>query len=113
MPRRIEFDAEVIRAAVQRTVDRTSLRHAADEIGISKSGLDTFLKGRTPYSRTRALLVAWSLRQRAPEQPVTPSEVDAAIAVLELYIQGVGSDAARRRRVREVTKRLFEAPGES
>lgn len=109
MPAKLDFDAPAIRAAVKQQVDRTSLRATADEIGVSKSGLDSFLKGRNPYSRTRTRLLAWWVRNRGPKQAsVTPAEVDAAIAILESYMQAVGSDEVRRRRVREVTRRLFE-----
>lgn len=109
MSGRPEFDVATVRAVMQHRVDQTSLRAVADEAGMSKSGLDSFLRGRTPYSRTRARLIAWWVRQRDPKQAsVSPAEVDAAIAVLEVYMHSVGSDAARRKRVREVTRRLFE-----
>lgn len=112
MPSKPAFDVAAIRKLVRKRVDETSLRSVADEIGVSKSGLDSFLKGREPYSRTRTRLNAWYLRERNAPGGVTPADVDAAIAVLERYMSSASADAARRRRVREVTERLFKA-GES
>lgn len=114
MPGERIFDAAAIRKLAQRRVDESSLRAMAEEIGISKSGLDHFLKGHEPYSRTRAKLIAWSIAQQRPDaQAIRPEEVDAAIALLERYMRAVGSDAARDKRVREVTARLFHAETKS
>src|SRR6185503_8891746 len=113
MPGRPQFDTTAIRRLVQRRVDDTSLRAVADEIGVSKSGLDSFLRGREPYQKTRLKLTAWFMRQRPPDSSsVRPAEVDAAIALLERYIQSVGTDAIRQRRVREVASRLFADTGD-
>lgn len=110
MPSEVKFDAGAIRKLAQRRVANASLRAVADEIGVSKSGLDHFLKGREPYSKTRAKLVAWYARQQRPDgTPIRPDEVDAAIALLERYMESTGSDTAREKRVREVTQRLFRA----
>ena len=110
MPSKPRFDTAGLRKLVRQRVDESSLRFVADEIGVSKSGLDSFLKGREPYSRTRAKLAAWSVRQRHPGIGAIPrEEVEAAIAVLERYVQSVGSKAGRERRVREVAARLTRA----
>jgi hypothetical protein len=110
MPGKVRFDAAGIRKLVREAVARSSLRAVADEIGVSKSGLDSFLKGREPYSRTRVKLAAWQLRRSQPDHgTVRREDVDAAIALLEVYIQSVGTAAVRRKRVREVADRLFSS----
>src|SRR5438045_3005658 len=110
MPSEIRFDVATARKLAQHRVNETSLRAVADEIGLSKSGLDHFLKGRQPYSRTRAKLAAWVTRNRHPDaSSIRPEAVDAAIALLERYIHSVGSASVRDKRVREVTAKLFHA----
>lgn len=110
MPAKPRFDTAAVRRLVRHRVDQTSLRAVADEIGVSKSGLDSFLQGREPYSKTRLKLTAWFMRQRHPDgAPISAAEVDAAIALLERYMQSVGTEAVREKRVREVTERLFRA----
>jgi hypothetical protein len=109
MAGKIVFDGPAIRKLVQQRVDASSLRDVADDIGLSKSGLDSFLKGRDPYSRNRARLATWYARQTHPvSRSVDRREVDAAIALLERYFES-GSETVRDRRVREVAERLFKA----
>ncbi len=113
MPGKPQIDVTAVRRLVKDRVGGASLRAVADEIGMSKSGLDSFIKGRSPYSGTRTKLFAWFVHHRHPEALVAPDEVDAAITLLERYIQSVGSETARQRRVREVTDRLFHAESTS
>src|SRR5947199_7662880 len=108
MPSEVRFDVAAARKLAQQRVDETSLRAVAEDIGLSKSGLDDFLRGRRPYSTTRAKLAAWMVRNRHPDAASIKSDsVDAAIALLERYIHSVGSDSVREKRVREVTAKLF------
>jgi hypothetical protein len=110
MPGKPQIDIAAVRTLVRDRVADSSLRAVADEIGMSKSGLDSFIKGRTPYSGTRPKLFAWYVHNRHPDSgSVAPDEVDAAITLLERYMQSVGSEAVRQRRVREVADRLFRA----
>ena len=110
MPSELTFDISEIRGLAKACVNESSLRAVADDIGISKSGLDHFLKGRSPYAATRAKLIAWSLRQHsAAGKAVRPEDVDAAIALLERYLSSAGTPSSRERRVREVSSRLFRA----
>lgn len=51
-----------LRAAVQERVERTSLRGAAREIGMSPTGLKKFLDGNMPYTKTIHRLRNWYLR---------------------------------------------------
>ena len=113
MPSKIRLDVAAIRKLATQRVGRSSLRSVADEIGISKSGLDSFVKGREPYSKTRAKLAAWYARERQRDQDFRPEDVDAAIAVLAHYIQGVGRESVREGRVREVAERLFQTESPS
>lgn len=57
----------VLRAAVQREVDRSSLRQAAREIGLSPNGLRNFLIGAAPRTSTRIRLERWLTRRGAGE----------------------------------------------
>jgi len=108
MPGKPAFDVGAMRKFAQARVDSSSLRAVADEIGISKSGLDHFLKGRNPYSRTRTKMFAWFAQHRG-SAPITTDDVDAAIALLDAYVSTAANDAVRQRRVREVTRRLFRS----
>ena len=49
----------VVRDAIRQRVDETSLRDIADEVGMSWSGLKSFLDGGSPQRRTREMLVRW------------------------------------------------------
>ena len=42
MPGKPRFDAEVLRKLVRQRVDESSLRFVAEEIGITKGGLESF-----------------------------------------------------------------------
>jgi hypothetical protein len=108
MPSKPYFDTDAVRRLAAARVDESSLRAVADEIGLSKSGLDHFLKGREPYAKTRVKLAAWLMRQKHPtSDSIRAGEVDAAIALLDRYMNSVGTDTVRDRRVREVADRLF------
>lgn len=76
-------------------------------MGISKSGLDSFLKGCDPYTRTGTKLMTWYARERhTAANAIGRDDVDAAIAVLALYISGVGGTSAREGRIREIAAQL-------
>jgi hypothetical protein len=106
MPSRPRFDADAVRVLVRERVEATTMRAVADEIGISRGGLESFLDGGRPYSRTRLALAAWQLRQGHPNGTVTREEMDAAMAIFERFVEAGGTPAIRAKRVREVTERL-------
>jgi hypothetical protein len=106
MPDRPRFDTDAVRALVRQRVAASSLREVAEEIGITRGGLESFLKGRDPYSKNRLRLAAWRLRQQQAGDGVRRQDVDAALALIEQYINSAGTKAGRARRVREVTARL-------
>jgi hypothetical protein len=109
MPGKVRFDTAAVRALAAQRVAVSSIRSVAEEIGVSKSGLESLLMGREPYSKTRVKLAAWYQRQRAGgETDVSPKDVDAAIAVIARYVQAGSTPAARERRERTVRERLRE-----
>jgi hypothetical protein len=110
MPGKPRFDTTALRRLVRQRVDQSSLRAVADEIGVSKSGLDSFLRGREPYSKTRLKFTAWYMRQKHPDGgAISRAEIDAAMALIERYLDAVGTDSVREKRVREVADRLFRS----
>ncbi|HEX2080021.1 MAG TPA: hypothetical protein VHG08_20045 [Longimicrobium sp.] len=63
-----------LRAAVAERVERTSLRSAAREIGMSPTGLKKFLDGNMPYTKTIHRLRAWYVHHAADRQEETSGE---------------------------------------
>lgn len=62
-----EEEIAAFRAAAQQLTDDTSLRQAAQEIGLSWSGLRTFLAGTNPYGPTLKKLREWYWRTHEDE----------------------------------------------
>lgn len=94
----------VLREAAQRRVDDTSLRTAAAEIGVSYSGLRTFLKGTEPYAPTLAKLRAW-YAQTVEGRAMTPERARAMLAAL---VEPLPPER-REEAVRELVARLLES----
>ena len=70
-----------LRAAVSYSVSATSLRHVAREVGMSPTGLQKFLSGAQPFSKTRKKLALWYARSgQAPDR-------HSALAALEVLVQ--------------------------
>lgn len=99
----------VLREAAQRRVDETSLRTAAAEIGVSYSGLRTFLKGTDPYAPTLAKLRAW-YAQTEEGRAMTPERVQA---VLESLLEPIPLELRREvlRDLVEILERAYRAVG--
>jgi hypothetical protein len=53
-----------LRNAIILRVQATSLRSVARQVGMSPSGLDKFLSGGTPYTKSRRKLFDWLHRER-------------------------------------------------
>jgi hypothetical protein len=107
MPGKLLYEIAAVREAVRTRVAESSMRVVAEEIGISRGGLDSFLSGREPYRRTRARLMEWQVRRRAGARyGISDAEIDAAVAVLREYIEAAGTEKARERRRREVVGRV-------
>lgn len=109
MPEKPRFDIDHIREFVRERVEKMTLREIAADIGMSHSGLFSFLQGGMPYSRNRRQLMAWYVRASHGGRAIKPEEVEAAIALLEEYIYAGTSDAQAERRARELTSRLLKS----
>ncbi|HWH51831.1 MAG TPA: hypothetical protein VN651_09850 [Gemmatimonadaceae bacterium] len=95
---------EALRTAIQRRVDETSLRDAADEIGMrSYTALGRFLRGetKTPHRANHDLMLRWFYRRESAPPAVQRAQVDAATSVLRAWINDPGSPKA----VREARRR--------
>ncbi len=100
----------VVRAAVQNRADTTSLHATAEEIGLSYTGLRGFLKGGKPQPKTRELLLGWYTHQRDGQSQqglrLRTEDVDAAVALLSLYLRSEKRMTVRGRRFTELTERI-------
>ena len=74
---------QVIREAVERQVEATSIRDVAAEIGMSPTTLYTFIRGESqePYRKNHRKLLTWYVQSR---REVSVVDVHAAAASLEL-----------------------------
>lgn len=105
-----KFGIGTVREAVRQRVDSSSLRAVATEIGMSWSGLRSFLQGGSPHPATREKLIAWYADARDREELASArDDIDAAIDLLGLYVRKVRGAAARRRRLEEVVERIESA----
>jgi hypothetical protein len=59
---------QVLREAARRRVEEVGLREAAEEVGMSFSGLRTFLRGTDPRSTTVRKLSDWYARRASPDE---------------------------------------------
>jgi hypothetical protein len=106
MPAKSRLDIEAIRTLATRRVEETSLRAVADEIGMSNSGLYSFLQGGKPYSSVRKRLVSWFMRGRLAEsRPIPPAEIDAAASLLAAYIRQT-APSGRGRRFMKISEQI-------
>lgn len=108
MPEKPRFGIGQVREFAQKRVELTSLREVAADVGMSYSGLFSFLQGGDPYSRNRQKLVDWYIRNRHAARAIKPEEVDAAVALLEEYISSGSTDEQAKRRAKEIANRLLK-----
>jgi hypothetical protein len=109
MPEPSRFDIDRVREFARERVEMMTLREVAADIGMSYSGLFSFLQGGEPYSRNRQRLAAWYVRvSHTSVRAIEPEEVDAAVALLDEYIHAGTSDDQARKRAREICKRLLK-----
>lgn len=105
------FGLAAAMAVLSDEVERRSLRAVAEEIGMSPSGLHILLKGSRPHAATRRKLLEWysEVRRRGASDRtgVPKDDVDAAVALLERYVNADARKSVQRRRVREIAERLF------
>lgn len=83
MPERAVTSLERLRETVALRVQASSLRAVAREVGMSPAGLEKFLAGETPYSRSRQRLQEWWVREASrPRSDLTVEGVEVAIGAL-------------------------------
>lgn len=93
---------DTLRYAAERAVERTSLRKVAEEMEMAPSWLDGFIDGRTaPRSKTLRKLREWFLRESARLAEVSDEN---AAAALSLLVEGLMTDADRRRTAAEIVE---------
>jgi hypothetical protein len=74
---------ERLRETVALRVQATSLRAVARQVGMSPSGLEKFLSGGTPYSRSRQKLQEWWDREGSrPRSELSPEGIEVAVGAL-------------------------------
>ncbi|HSU14031.1 hypothetical protein [Longimicrobium sp.] len=74
---------ERLREQVTTRVQATSLRAVARQVGMSPTGLEKFLAGGTPYTRSRQKLQDWAERETGrPSSDLTLEGVEIAIGAL-------------------------------
>lgn len=106
MPGKVRFAINGVRDLARERVEATSLRAVANDIGMSNSGLYSFLQGGEPYSAVRRKLVAWFMRMRYPDsRPIPPAEVEAATSLLAAYIRQT-APASRERRFMQISEHI-------
>jgi hypothetical protein len=110
MPTEPRFDIDRVRAFAKERVEMMSLRAVAADIGMSYTGLFSFLHGGEPYSRNRRQLATWYVRASHPQaKTIKPEEIDAAVALLEEYIYTGTSEAQAERRAADVVNRIMKS----
>src|SRR5690606_24964255 len=74
---------ELLREAARTRAQETSLRETAAEIGLSWSGLRTFLAGTNPHLTTRRKLATWfDVRRDAPSGRLRRAAAQTALSLL-------------------------------
>jgi hypothetical protein len=97
----------LVRAAIVKRVEDTSLREVADEIGMSFSGLRSFIEGGSPHARTRVKLMHWYYRRSRGTSAPPREDVETAIALVLSYVEDDSTPrSVQERRRREMLERL-------
>jgi hypothetical protein len=89
---------EVLREALRKRVGETSLRAAAEEVGLSWKGVDKILAGSDPYRPTVRKLTDWYLRGAASkgEEPSAETAQAALIVLVRHLPPAVQEEAVAR-----------------
>jgi hypothetical protein len=95
-----------LREAVRRKATGSSLRQTATDIGMSWSGLRTFLNGTTPHPATVKKISDWYLRQAMATKADNMLTVEMALSVLAEHI----APSSRRIFKRAVLDLMSELP---
>lgn len=97
-----------LRRALQRRISETSFRVVASEVGMSPSGLHSFLGGTSPQYSTIRKVTTWYVREarRAPDESGVAT-VRAAVGLLVEHLPGSTQSAAAEE-ILKVVRRLTE-----
>ena len=93
-----------LRDALSRAIATTSLRAVAAEVGLSPSGLRTFVARGHPHPRTVYLATTWLIRHRNPGA-TDAATAKAGIAALIDHL----SEQARKETASKISEVLGEA----
>lgn len=100
---------DLLRQAASKRVEETTLRDTADEIGMSFSGLRSFIDGGSPQKKTISKLVAWFYQRNAHANAPQRDDLEVALAQIIVYVQDQSkSRSVRDRRLEEIIERLKE-----
>lgn len=100
---------ERLRESVATRVQATSLRSVARQVGMSPSGLEKFLCGGTPYSRSRQKLQEWWVREgQRPRTDLSGEGMEVAVAALVRDVPPEQRTPAMKRLVRSL-RGVYEA----
>jgi hypothetical protein len=87
MPSRsVAVPVEVLRAALKKRVEETSLRVAATEVGLSWKGVDKLIAGTNPQPATVRKLTDWYVRRSALSEEPASETAQAALSVLTRHL---------------------------
>jgi hypothetical protein len=87
--KRPTWDIEAIREYVADKAERSSIRAAAEAIGVQHSTLHSFIQGAMPHPRIRRVLVAWYAFDTSGEGAPWRDAVDVLVWGLPLDQQPV------------------------
>lgn len=107
MPRRVAQGIEAIREAARARAEASSLRSAAEEIGLSYTGFRAFLQGGKPHPETRQRLVAWFTRQQGVRaNPPARTEHHLGVELVLAYLQESPTPKVLRQRATAIAQAL-------
>jgi hypothetical protein len=102
---------ERMRESVAMRVQATSLRSVARQVGMSPSGLEKFLAGGTPYTRSRQKLQDWWTREgHQPRSDLSAEGIEVVMAALVRDLPPEKRGPTMKRLVRAV-RGLYETQG--
>jgi hypothetical protein len=103
------FGVTLVRKAVRESVRKRSLRAVADEIGMSSSGLHSFLRGGKPHPKTLQSLMTWhAAGRRALVSDAARVDLSAASLLVAAHVRAATGTAARQRLIRRFARDLAE-----
>lgn len=97
----LKLSSDVLRSAAAKRVEETTLRETADEIGMSFSGLRSFIDGGSPQKKTIQKLVAWFYKRSAKANAPQREDLEVAIAQILGYVDDPSMPKSVRDRRRE------------